>query len=101
MMKKLEECLARAKQNSGSKGAFDGAKEEVLHDASLIAAMSKVLIQPAVDDADDEGYVELAQKMLVAAREVKQAVELDNFEAVSQAINKVEQSCNDCHGEWR
>ncbi len=101
IMKKLEECLERAKQNSGSKGAFDAAKDEVLHDASLIAAMSKVLIQPDVDDADDEGYAELAQKMLVAAREVKQAIELDNFEAVSQAINKVEQSCNDCHAEWR
>ncbi|MEQ1904447.1 MAG: hypothetical protein ABL888_09700 [Pirellulaceae bacterium] len=101
MMKKLEECLERTKQNSGSKGAFDAAKEEVLHDASLIAAMSKVLVQPDVDDADDEGYVELAKKMMIAAREVKQAVELDNFEAVSQAINKVEQSCNDCHGEWR
>lgn len=101
VMQRLEKTLERLKQNSGNKAAFTSAKEELFHDASLIAAIGKVLVQDDVEDGDDEEYAELSIKMARAALEVRQAISLDNFEIAAAAINRIEQSCNDCHADWR
>lgn len=101
LMQRLGKALERLQQNSGNKSNFAAARDDLLHDASIIAMLGMVLVQPAVEDADDEDYVALARKMIAAAREVREAIGLDNYEIAAAAINRIEQSCNDCHADWR
>lgn len=101
LMQRLDKALEQLKQNSGNKSTFAAARDNLLRDASIVAMLGKVLVQPAVEDADDEDYVALARKMIAAAREVREAIGLDNYEIAAAAINRIEQSCNDCHADWR
>ncbi len=101
IMRRLEVSLNHLKQNIGSSQAFKDEIEETMHDASLIAVMSRVIGDESMDDADDSDYLTLALKMKSASQETIEAIKLSNFEITSASVNKIEQSCNDCHADWR
>lgn len=101
IMRKLELAIGALKQNTGSKGTFEAGIEDVSHDAALIAAMGRILAEPDMDESSEEDYVKFAGMMQAAALEAFQGVKLNNYEAVSSAVNKIERSCNDCHADWR
>jgi hypothetical protein len=67
----------------------------------MVAAIGEVLIQPEMDEAEEDGYRDFAIAMRDAAIDVANGVRNGNFEAASQGINAIAQSCTDCHGEWR
>jgi hypothetical protein len=101
IMRRLQASLDRLKQHVGSKDAFESESEEVLHDANLIAAMARVLADETMDGGDDEDYVSLVDVMLESAKGTADAVKLNNYDLSSTAVNQIEQSCNDCHAEYR
>ena len=102
MMVRLETGLRdNLKTLASNANDFNDNKEKILQEANMIAAISKVLIAEEMDAADDDGYVDFSNAMGNAAGKLKLAVETGDFDAASKAINMLEQSCNDCHGEWR
>jgi cytochrome c556 len=101
VMKNLDSRLPLLKAGTADNAAFSAAVEETLQHASAIAALARVLAQPGVDTADDESYVALAAAMEQAARELTSAVQASDFPGAQAAANRIEQSCNNCHGAWR
>ena len=102
LMERLETALRdNIKPAAAGSEAFNRDKNKLLLEANIIAAISQVLIQEEMDDADDDGYVEYSNSMGSAARILKNAIEGNDFDAAAAAINKLEQSCNRCHAEWR
>ncbi|MEZ6093273.1 MAG: hypothetical protein R3C03_03400 [Pirellulaceae bacterium] len=101
LMRQLQVSLDRLKQNTGSKSAFENEIEEVLHDANLIAAIARITGDESMDDADDDDYKSFAIQMMDAAVSANESIRLSNFDLVASSVNKIEQSCNDCHSEWR
>lgn len=101
VMRNLDARLPLLKSGTADNAAFSAAVEETLQHASATAALARVLAQPGVDTADDESYVALAAAMEQAARDLTTAVEAGDFPGAQAAANRVEQSCNNCHGEWR
>ena len=63
--------------------------------------MGQVLKRENMTDADDDGYLELSQAMTDAAVLTKEACENQDYDAAAKAINLIDQSCNNCHDEWR
>ena len=102
IMVRLEQALQNGlKPESSDEKQFKKSKELLWHQAQLISAMGKVITLEDMDEADEDDYVEYANEMVNAAQKLSQAIEADDFNLASESINRIEQSCNDCHGDWR
>ncbi len=101
IMTRLAELSEELSGNSANEKDFQSAAEDNLHRASLVAALARVLNQSGMDNADDAGYRGLATEMERAAVELTQSIRTPNLANAQNALNRIEQSCDNCHGEWR
>jgi len=101
IMKRLQESKELLKQLSSNEKEFSGGTEKIFHESELIAAMGYALMMENMTDADDDGYLDLSKSMIEAANQTKNAVMNNDYEAASTAINLIDQSCNNCHDEWK
>ena len=100
-MIQLESSLNNLKTLTASKAEFQGSVEDVVQQAAVIAAIGKVLSNETMEGGDDEGYRDLAGEMRGGATTLLEAVKLNDFDSASSAVNRIEQSCNKCHEDWR
>jgi cytochrome c556 len=100
-MVQLENSLNNLKTLTASKAEFQGSVEDVVQQAAVIAAIGKVLSNETMEGGDDEGYRDLAGEMRGGATTLLEAVKLNDFDSASSAVNRIEQSCNKCHEDWR
>ena len=101
-MVRLEKASRETLKNLISdKATFDSNKDRVKREAELIAAIGKVLVQRDMDDAEDDGYVDFSKAMTAAARQLAFAAENGEFDSATASLNRIEQSCSNCHAEWR
>ena len=101
LMHRLETSMDTLKTTTSNQNEFEKERDTVKHEGELVAAIALVLIQEYMTDADDEGYQEHSNQMLQFARNLKQAVESNQFTTVQQAVNQISQSCDSCHSDWR
>ena len=80
---------------------FESNIDEVLHEAELVAAISELLCKDGIEDAGDDFYEGFAKQMRDAAREIADAVKLNNQEAASKAVGTIRQACSECHENYR
>ena len=67
----------------------------------MIAGIARVLIQKDMEAADDDGYTDYSKAMGTATRRLIFATKGGEFEEAVIAVNQLEQSCDNCHEEWR
>lgn len=102
MMSWLEQLATEEmRQFSSDEETIKENQSELLHDAELVAAIAQLLVQPEMDEYDDDDYAAHAQAMKRAALEVKNALELQDYQGVQDAVNSINQSCDDCHADFR
>ncbi len=101
LMHRLETSREILKTSSSSQSEFERQREAIKHEGELVAAIALVLTQEYMNDADDEGYQQHANQMLQFARNLSQAVETNQFSSVQQAVNQINQSCDNCHSDWK
>ena len=101
IMERLEIANEALKQLTANKGEFSRELAKLMHESQLVAATALVLTRENMTDADDENYHDFAMAMNQAALEIVQACRNQDYETAARAANKVSQSCNDCHNEWR
>ncbi|MCH2183052.1 MAG: hypothetical protein MK108_13695 [Mariniblastus sp.] len=101
IMVQLETTLKTLKPHLANKTEFTQNNETVLHGASLVAAMGQVLGHPEMDDAEEEDYLVYAEAMKKAAGQVVQGCQTNNYDLAAEGFNLIEQSCSNCHDEWR
>jgi hypothetical protein len=89
------------KTGGASETVFSENLERMSHEANLVSALSQVLIQHDMPDADDQDYSKHALTMNQAAQELIEACKSKQFDPASTAINRIQQSCNNCHEAWR
>ena len=102
LMIQLEDLLQEVLKPSVSQAKeLDDRRDEALRKANITAALANVLIQNGMDEAGDDGYVAFAKAMETAATDLKNAIRNEEFDPAAAAVNRIEQSCSDCHAEWR
>ena len=74
---------------------------EVLQQAEQIAAIAQLLLMPQMEGHDDESYAKHAQAMKAAALEIKAAYTRQDFADVGASANRLTQSCDACHEDFR
>lgn len=91
---RLTKWLANQKQ-------FEVNRDDVKHEAQLMAVIADVIGREGFDYWDEEEYAQHARDLRQAAADVSAAVELDNFEQAQKAINRATKACADCHDLYR
>lgn len=102
IMVRLDEALQSAlKPATSNRGEFEKQLDLLSQQTNLVSALAQVLVQDSMDDTDDDGYVRYSRALGTAAADLLTAIENRDFERASRSVNAIDQSCNDCHGEWR
>ena len=101
MMKRLQASRDALKLLSANEKVFTEGIDKAFHESEIVAAMAQTLMRENMEDAEDSGYLAFAKAMSDAAIESRQACENQDYEAASKAINQIDQSCNNCHDEWK
>ncbi|MGE0759792.1 MAG: hypothetical protein AB7O38_22435, partial [Pirellulaceae bacterium] len=102
LMQRLEASFQnRLSPALASQDEFTKTASTVLHESELIAAMSSVLIQEGMDDADDETYAGFARAMRDAASEISAAVKQKNYDQARAASGLIDKACSQCHEAYR
>jgi len=86
---------------TASPDAFTENTEHVLHEAEILAMLADVLTREGMEDADDEQYAKFAALMRTNARQVVDALKLNNADQARQAVGEIAKACSDCHDNYR
>lgn len=74
---------------------------EVMQQAEQIAAIAQLLLMPQMEGHDDESYVKHAREMKAAALDIRAAYTRQDFADVGTVVNRITQSCDACHEDFR
>lgn len=80
--------------------AIQQNQDDILRLSELIRVLGKVAIVENMPNADDQQFVELAQQMIEAAGQIKQAVENGNADLARTASGRLGQACVNCHDKF-
>src|SRR6056297_661849 len=98
---RMEAAEKKMKNEAGSETAFSSQKDVVLHEASVLATMTKVITTSGYGYADDPEFVGYAQKIIEAAQQIRDAAETGNFGSYELALTQVSTACQECHSAYK
>ena len=100
LMIRLQLAMDESNPAMANKTEFVSNNELIYRHANMIAAISEALVKEGMDEAEEDDYVAYAKSMQQAASQIVAAIKNQDFEAASDALNVVEQTCSNCHEEW-
>jgi hypothetical protein len=80
---------------------FAEHRDEMRHEAQLVAAIADVIGREGFDYWDDEQYAAYARELRQSASDVAAAAEQNNFTTSRQAGARMTKVCADCHEGYR
>lgn len=102
LMQRLEYAIQQNLQPmTASKSEFAAQSDVILHEAEMVAVMAEVLCKAGMEDADDDTYTGFSQRMKKSARDIVDAVKLNNDEAARKAVGEINKACSECHENYR
>lgn len=101
IMHRLEAARKNLKTMSANKGGFTRDVDKIYHESQMVAAMAQTLLRENMPEYDEDGYVDYAKQMSTAANQAAEACKTSDYDAAAKAINLIEQSCSNCHDDWK
>lgn len=100
LMKRIEKAKDWMRLNINTEAKLKSETEAVLHEAMIIATFGKVVATDGYSNADEEDYKKYAEALVVGAQEAAAAAKDQSFSKFTDALNKVNKSCADCHANY-
>ncbi len=91
----------RLKPMTSNADEFKKNKDDIIHEAEMLAMMSEILTKDEMEDGDDDDYEEFCRTMQKACVEIKEAVRDEDLAKASAALGDIMQACDDCHENYR
>lgn len=86
-------------------GTFDGAAvkdaEAAKHEAQVVRLLTRLLMQPGMEDGGDPDYVKLCEELDRAAATAVSAAARQDAATLNQAVGEIKKSCATCHESYR
>lgn len=101
LMIRLNDLADELAQATSGEKEFAAAKGTLAGTAGAVAAIGRMLARPGMVNADDSSYAALAGSMENAAMELKQSMTIPDLSAAQATVNRLRQSCDSCHADWR
>jgi hypothetical protein len=89
------------KPGTASAAEFKARKDEIAHEANLIAAIGEILAAEGMEDSVEQDYVAYAKSMKQGAIDLIEAVKLENADMGGKAAGVIDQACSRCHEDWQ
>ena len=80
---------------------FRRHRDEVLHEAQMLAMMAEIIQREGFEYWDDDTYAGYAAQLASAARDMKSAAAQRNYEQARQAFARATKACSHCHEGYR
>ena len=80
---------------------FEQHRDDIRHEAQVVAAIADVIAREGYDYWDDDQYAAYARELRQAAIDATAAAEHDNYDQARQAIDRATKACADCHDGYR
>jgi cytochrome c556 len=80
---------------------FAQHRDDVRHEAQLVATLADVIGGEGFEYWDDEQYAQNARELRQAATDIAAAAERENYEQAKQAIGRATNACTNCHEGYR
>lgn len=91
----------KVKKWVASESEFRSNKDEIIHEAQIIAAIGKAMKEEGFEYADDDDYIGFCDKMHNAALDIIKAAESGDANLAREAGGQLNAACSDCHGNYR
>ena len=101
LMRRFEAAENLLKTSGGSEAALQRNSADLVREARVVAALSKVISREDYGYGDDARFQRYAGAMTEAAMNAAEAAESQDFGAFDAARNALGQSCVQCHGDYR
>ncbi|MEK6259547.1 MAG: hypothetical protein AABP62_13095 [Planctomycetota bacterium] len=97
LMKRIEKARDWLRLNINTEAKLKSESDAILHEAMIIATYGKIIATEGYTSADEEDYKKYAEALIGGAQEAVSAAKDQSFQKFTDALNKVNKSCGDCH----
>ena len=101
MMKIIDKTMNDLKSNIGDPKRMKEQASEVTRQLSVLHALGVMMSDSSYDAADNPEYQGYAKAFINGASLGVEAVKSDKFDEFQGALNKLNNSCNECHPKFR
>ncbi len=101
LMKRMEKAFQWMKSNIGTDELMKKNAEAITNEASMLAALAKVVATVGYNSADEAEYQGYVKDMIKANMDVLAAIKNEDFKAFTEANSRSQKACNDCHQDYR
>jgi cytochrome c556 len=101
IMKRMDHSFQWLKKTGPAQQILKKQSANALHEASLLAALGRVITVGHYDSAEDPKYKAHADDLSNAAAAIAAAVKSDDATAFTDAVSRVQKRCDACHADYR
>lgn len=102
LMQRLEIAQqTRLQKWLASKAEFSAHRDEIKHEAQLMAAIADIITHEGFEYSDDETYTQYAKELKQAASDAASTADRDNYDQTRQAVVNASKACANCHEGYR
>ena len=101
LMMRMEDAEKKLKTEAGTESAMGSKKDLILHEASMMAVMAKIVSMPGYGYGDDAKFTGYASDVVNASQAIKAAAEANDFAAYETALTKIATTCSNCHSDYK
>lgn len=101
LMQRIEQAYEWLRENVTTAGTLKQEAHAASHEASLLAALGKVVSAESYSLSDEPTYAEQSGTLVHSAARAAGAATEGKFDDFSAAMNDLQNSCTACHAEYR
>lgn len=101
MMKIIDKAMNDLKANIGDPKRMKEQADSVNRQFAVMAALGTMMLDSTYEYADNPEYTGYTNDFINGAKAGVEAVKADKFEDFQGALNKMNNSCNECHPKFR
>lgn len=101
VMMRMGDAEKKMKTEGGSESAFGSKKDMINHEAAILGTMTKVITLEGYGYEDDDEFIGYAQKIVDAAKSIRDAAAADDFNSYELALSKIATACQECHSVYK
>lgn len=97
MMKRMDAAFNWLQKEINNEEKFKSEGEQVIQEAAILALLVKCAGDKSYDQAAEKSYQQYVAKAVQATLDVRAAVQAKNFGNYRNAVNVIQNTCNECH----
>ena len=100
VMKRIDKARNHLRDNINTEAKLKAGTDDILHETMMISTLGKVVTTDGYSSADEKDYQNFAAALINGAKDASTAAKDQNFQKFSDAMNKVNKSCAECHANY-